>query len=500
MPKYDIVIIGSGLGGLLCGNILSKEGYNVCIIEKNRQIGGCLQTFKRENVIFNTGLNYTEGLDEGQILNRYFKYFGVLNKLKLKRLEIDGFDIVTFEGNEYKHAQGHENFKNTLLQNFPNEKNALNKYIDKLKTISDYFPLFNLGKEQPNIIDSKIFNESAYGFINSITSDKKLQNVLAGTNSLYAGVKDKTPLYIHALINYSFINSAWRLIDGSFQLAELLADSITENGGTILKKHEANKFFIENNSIKYIELSNSERIEAKYFISNVHPAKTLQMIDEHQIKKAYRKRIIGLENTIGMFTLYVVFKNDTFKYMNHNHYYYKGDTVWATDYSEKNWPEYFMFYTPATSRSDIYADGAIVITYMKFDELKKWENTTVEKRGSHYLDLKKRKAEDLLDLVEQKFPGIRNKIKSYYTSTPLTYRDFTGTVEGSSYGILKDYNDPFKSIILPKTKIPNLFFTGQNLNLHGILGVTIGSVMTCGELVGLEYLINKITLCQSTML
>ena len=108
------------------------------------------------------------------------------------------------------------------------------------------------------------------------------------------------------------------------------------------------------------------------------------------------------------------------------------------------------------------------------------------------LEFKKIKAEKLLDLVEKKFPEIRNEIKSYYTSTPLTYRDYTGTVNGSSYGILKDYNAPFKSIILPKTKIPNLFFTGQNLNLHGILGVTIGSIITCGELVGQEYLIDKV--------
>ena len=492
MPQYDIVIIGSGLGGLLCGNILSKEGYNVCVIEKNRQIGGCLQTFKRDNVIFNTGLNYTEGLDKGQILNRYFKYFGILNKLKLKRLDIEGFEIVTLDGKEYKLAQGHENFKNTLLQDFPNEKEALDKYIHKLKTISNFFPLFNLSKEQANIIDTNLFNESAYGFINSITSDKKLRNVLAGTNSLYAGVKDKTPLYIHALINYSFINSAWRLVDGSFQLAELLAESITENGGVVLKKHEANKFIIENNEIKSIELTNSERIEAKHFISDVHPAKTLQMIDENQIKKAYRKRISELENTMGMFTLYITFKKDSFPYMNHNHYYFKDDDVWTSDYSEKNWPENFMFYTPAISKSEIFADGAIIITYMKFDELKKWENTFVEKRGDEYLDFKKRKAEKLLDLVEQKFPEIRSKIKSYYTSTPLTYRDYTGTVDGSSYGILKDYNAPFKSLILPKTKIPNLFFTGQNLNLHGILGVTIGSIMTCGELVGQEYLIDKV--------
>ncbi|MFC1732898.1 phytoene desaturase family protein [candidate division KSB1 bacterium] len=492
MPKYDVAIIGSGLGGLLCGNILSNEGFKVCVIEKNKQIGGCLQSFKRENVIFNTGLNYTEGLAEGQVLYRYFKYFGILDKLKLKRLDIDGFDIVTFKGEEYKHAQGHENFKNTLLKYFPKEKDALNRYIDKLKSISNFFPLFNFSKEQPNIIESDVFKESAFGFINSITSDKNLANVLAGTNSLYAGVADKTPLYIHALINYSFINSAWRLIDGSLQLAQCISDSIIENGGVVLKNHEANKLLIEDNKVKYIELSNSRRIEADHFISNVHPARTLQMIDENQIKKTYRKRVTTLENTMGMFTLYIVFKKDSFKYINHNHYYYSGDTVWTTNYSEKNWPDYFMFYTPATSNSDIYADGAIVITYMKIEELWKWENTTVKKRGDDYHDFKKRKADKLLDLVEQKFPGFKNKIKSYYTSTPLTYRDYTGTMEGSAYGILKDYNDPFKSIILPKTKIPNLFFTGQNLNLHGILGVTIGSVMTCGELVGLEYLIDKI--------
>jgi all-trans-retinol 13,14-reductase len=47
MNKYDVVIVGSGLGGLVSGYILSKNGYKVIIVEKNHQIGGCLQTFKR---------------------------------------------------------------------------------------------------------------------------------------------------------------------------------------------------------------------------------------------------------------------------------------------------------------------------------------------------------------------------------------------------------------------------------------------------------------------
>lgn len=493
MEKYDVIIIGSGLGGLLCGNILSEEGYNVCILEKNPKPGGCLQVFVRDKCIFNTGLNYTEGLAEGQILYRYFKYFGIMDKLKLKRMDIDGFEVITFQGKEYRYAQGEENFIETLAKEFPDEREAITNYIKKLKHICDQFPLYNLDTENINVNYTDLFSEGAYNCIKSITTNKILQNVLAGNNLLYAGVPDKTPLYVHALITYSFISSSWRCIDGSYQLAKILGDSIKNNGGTILRNSEVKKLEFENDVLKYAQLADSEKIEAKNFISNIHPVNTLRMIDGSYFSKAYINRINSLENTISVFTLYVVFKENTFKYLNHNHYYFDNDTAWTTaSYSEKDWPQSYMLYTPAQSKSDIYADSMIVITYMKYKELKKWENTTVGKREDDYLEFKARKAEKLLDLVEKKFPDIRAKIKKYYTSTPLTYRDYTGTFEGSSYGILKDFNEPYRTLIMPRTKIPNLFFTGQNLNIHGILGVTIGAVMTCGELVGLDYLVKKI--------
>ncbi|MCK5078625.1 MAG: NAD(P)/FAD-dependent oxidoreductase, partial [Bacteroidales bacterium] len=95
--------------------------------------------------------------------------------------------------------------------------------------------------------------------------------------------------------------------------------------------------------------------------------------------------------------------------------------------------------------------------------------------------------------LEKRLPGIRANIEKVYTSTPLTFHDYTGTDEGSAYGIMKNCHDPLRSIILPRTKINNLFFTGQNMNLHGILGVTASAVITCSEIVGLQYLTNKIS-------
>jgi all-trans-retinol 13,14-reductase len=60
------------------------------------------------------------------------------------------------------------------------------------------------------------------------------------------------------------------------------------------------------------------------------------------------------------------------------------------------------------------------------------------------------------------------------------------------YGMMKDCNNTLKTLITPGTKIPNLFLTGQNINLHGVLGVTMGAMLTCGGFVGTGYLFNKV--------
>ena len=83
MSKYDIIIIGSGLGGLECGAILSKEGYNVCVLEKNELFGGCFQTYRRKGHLLDTGIHYIGSLDEGQVMNQFFRYVGIMDHLKV---------------------------------------------------------------------------------------------------------------------------------------------------------------------------------------------------------------------------------------------------------------------------------------------------------------------------------------------------------------------------------------------------------------------------------
>jgi all-trans-retinol 13,14-reductase len=493
MADFDVVIIGGGLGGLLCANILSKEGFNVCLVEKNPKLGGALQTFGRKGCIFNTGLNYTESLDDGQVLNRYFRYFGLLDKLRLRRLDADGFEVINFSDHQYKFAMGKENFIHTLAKEFPAEKDGLKEYMKRISNICSEISMYTFSEDQSTLIDNTSLSTGAAGFIKSVISDYRLQNILAGNNMLYAGTENRTPLYIHALINNSFIESAWRIVDGSHQIVNILAGNIVSNGGTIIKNQKVDKLIMNGNKAGVVKLANGEQIGGKYFIANIHPGQILNMVEPGIMRKAFTNRIKGLDDTMGMFTLYLVFKKNSFRYANYNFYHFNQDNVWvASDYDSLRWPQNYLLMHTATSGAEEYSDSCSVITYMDYRELKKWEHTTTGDRGEDYLEFKEARAARLLDAVEKQFPDIRNHILAHYTSTPLTWRDYTGTRSGSAYGILKDYNRPLESLILPRTQIPNLFLTGQNTNVHGILGVTISSFVTCAEIIDMRYLIRRL--------
>jgi len=491
MNNYDVIIVGSGLGGLLSGLILSREGMKVCILEKQPKPGGNLQTFSRHGCSFDTGVHYVGSLLPGQTLYSYWNYFGLIDKISTYRMDIDGFDHIFLKDKEYHLAQGFDNFRSQLLNSFPDEGKALTSYLNQLQTVSNSFPLYNLEVPQTTSKDPYL-STGAFKFYTSLSRDPVFPSVLAGNNFLYAGNPDKTPLHIVALINHSFISSAWRITGGSSQIADALIDQIKSQGGIIFTSSEVNKITRIKDKFN-LSATTGEHFFSTYLISNTHPGITLQMLDSSLVKESFRLRMENLQNTVSSFILNLALKPDTFPYLNYNFYHYSSGNVWTAGSSTTDeWPESYLFYTPAHTAGNSYAKSAIILTYMNYSEVRKWENTTVGKRGDEYLAFKQERTERLLKLVAKNFPGLHGSIDFMDASTPLTLRDYTGTEEGSLYGIQKDFNDPLKTIIIPKTRIPNLFFTGQNVSLHGMLGVTIGSVLTCGEIIGLEYLVNKI--------
>ena len=492
MSKYDVIIIGSGLGGLECGAILSKEGFNVCVLEKNEQFGGCFQTYRRKGRLLDTGIHYIGSMDEGQVLNQYFRYFGIRDKIQVRKLDTEAFDQIHYKHQPYNYAMGHELFVDTLSRSFPKERENLQRYAALLQDVGNLISVENLRKGIIANEGMKYFSMSAAGVIAELISDPDLRQILAGSSLLYGGIKDVSTFYHHGMVNNSYIESAYRFVNGSMQVSMELIDVICRNGGTVLNNSEVTRIIVDNERVKGVEVNHDEVLEGKYVISNVHPKRTFELTDKcRSIKNAYLSRINSLENTYGVFTVYLLMKEKACPYINRNIYIHGRNDVW---YDKKLWGETpnCMISMQAADTEGEYAGVVNILTPMYMDELLKWKDTAPENRGSDYREFKREKTEQVLSLIRENGMAFDNQIEAIYTTTPLSYRDYTATENGSAYGIIKNYNYPQIGFVSAKTKLENLLLTGQNLNVHGALGVTLTAMITCADLVGVEYLAKKV--------
>lgn len=499
-------MIGSGLGGLVSALILAKEGLKVCVLEKNNQYGGNLQTFSREKLIFDTGVHYLGGLSKGQNLHHFFSYLEIMDDLELHQMNEDGYDKISFgeENIEYPHAQGYENFIEQLAAYFPNEKQNLESYCEEIQYVCAQFPRYQvIGKDSYN---EEILHLNTKRFIESVTQDKKLQAVLLGSNFLYGGDSENIPFYVHALIVNSYIQSAYKCVKGGSQITKLLIKKLRQYGAEVHKHSEVSGFiFDETGVLSSVTTKSGKEYAAKKFISNIEIRSFIKLIGEEKLRKSFLNRVMSWEPVSSCFSVYLVLKPQSLPNFNYNIYHYSSEEmVWnAFRYSKDSWPETYMLSSTPSKHYPDYAESLTAISYMDFDEIKDWEktvNTVAEKhdRGLKYEHFKLEKAEKMISALEKKIPNLRHSIKSIYTSSPLSYRDYIGSFEGNMYGYMKSSDNPLKTMVSPRTKTDNLFLTGQSVNMHGILGVTIGAFNTCAEILGKEIVDERLKQMMNT--
>lgn len=476
------VIIGSGLGGLSTGCILARNGYEVTVLEQGGQVGGCLQCFRRGDAVFDTGMHYIGSADPGQTLHTMLKYLGVDKDIRLMRLDPAGYDIVAFQGERYRFANGREGFVETLCRQFPQSRDELYRYYDIIKLVGSSSYMHSLNRNVDVNINAEYQMRSVNDVIDSTVSDECLRQVLAGVLPLYAGEKDRTPFSTHAMITDFYNQSAFRIVGGSGMVADSLAASIRGMGGQVLVRRKAVKVECDETSATAVITADGERFPADLVISAIHPSRTMDLVDSYRFRPAYRRRIENLRNTTSAFTVYLKFRKNTVRYMNSNLYCYRGDKTWGCEkYDDATWPKSLLYMHFCHEANPEFALTGEILTYMSFDETRRWLGTEIGRRGEDYEEFKRTKAEKAISALEETVPGIKGCIEKYYTSTPLTYYDYTGIPDGAMYGVAKEVNALGAGTVSSKTRIPNLLLTGQSITCHGMLGVIAGSFMTCAE-------------------
>lgn len=466
MSRQKVIIIGSGFGGLVCGLLLSRAGKDITIIERQKQPGGCLQSYRREGYAFDTGMHYVGGLAEGQPLHHLFADLGLL-ALHWHKLDPEGFDRVTIGGDTFAFAEGYDRFAETLAEQFPQQRTALHEYADLLRTLP---PMQEIGET------------AAYDYLARSFKDELLINVLAGTSLKTELRRESLPLFHFAHGQSSYIQGSWRLQGDGGLIVSTLISAIEANGGQVCCNAEVAELKEHNGVITAAICSNGESYEGDVFISDVHPVLTFGWVKQSTVlKNLFRRRINMLNNTYGMFTASLLLKPHTLPYFNHNKYIFRHANVWDEPNAGGR-VDRVMVSARVPEDGSSHVRQIDLLTPMLWTLCQPWENTKVGQRGEDYNAIKQRMAEECIALAERQLPGLTGAIDKVFTSTPLTYRDYTLSPCGSAYGLRKDCRSLLMTTLSPRTPIANLLLTGQNLILHGLEGVAMTARMTVDEI------------------
>lgn len=426
--KHDVVVIGSGFGGLACAYLLAKAGRSVLVLEAHWQPGGCLQSYQRKGHTFDTGLHYVGGLGEGETMHDIFDQLGLL-QLPWHQMDVDCTDRITVNGQTFCLAQGFDRFVDVLATDFPQQREALKTYVDMLQG-PDPDPSVN-----------------AWQWLNETFNDPLLIDVLSGSCLKTELRRESLPLLAFAHSQKSYIQSSWRLKGDSGLMVRSLVDGIRHMGGDVVCRAEVEELVEQDGQIVAAVCRNGERYEGSLFISDIHPVQTFALVkDSKVVKKIFRTRLAMLENTYGMYTCSLVLKPRTLPYFNHNKFVYEGGSVWDE------------------------ATAKVMLS------------CRVPEDDSGYatlLDLLTPCDADPMALAETVVLGLRDMVSEQYVSTPRTWQRFTRTPEGSAYGIRKDSRQPLLTMLSPRTPLGNLLLTGQNVMLHGLEGVAMTARQTC---------------------
>lgn len=493
MKMKKCVIIGSGLGGLSNGVILARNGYQVTIVEQAAQPGGCLQCFSRRGAKFETGMHFIGSTSADDTFRQLLRYLS-LDTLPLQQLDPGGYDRICLHGDLFKIPNGWESFAEQLGSYFPSEKDNLQRYISVLENIADASSLRSMGKIDSNLAATALYQTTSINrVLDELFHDPAIKNVLAGNLPLYAAQFDKTPFALHAFIMNFYNPGAYRIVGGSDLITKSLIKTIKENGGDVRTSSKATTIVCDDIKAIGVEINNDEFIPADIVISTIHPAQTMELVDTKLIRPAFRKRMILLPDTPAVFSLYLKFKPGAVEYQNFNYYSYREGTPWGCeDYTPGSWPKGYLYMHHCSEVAQRYATSAVVLSYMNYSEVKKWATLPMGNRGADYDAFKEQHARKLLELLEKEHPGIRSKIEAFYTATPLTYEGYTSTRHGAMYGVAKDVGLGAACHVPHRTKVPNLFLSGQSINSHGMLGVLVGTIVTCSAILSPEVVYNRI--------
>ena len=479
----NIVIIGSGIGGLTAGILLSLLNYNVTIVEKNPLPGGLMRSYRRAGIDCPVGVHYVGALGENEPLGKIFRLLGISVNDLFERMGQDGvIDRYIFDDFTFDLPTSIDAYEKNLLSFFPGDRAAIDTIMRNLREISARMlgPSFVFNQGDP--FQSIGYFISLGEYLQDLNVSDRLQSVLAVPAQLIGVPAAQCPVIFHHMVLAGYLFSCWRLKESGSKMADIFARRFAFLGGKLILNDSGEKILLESGKVAGLRLKSGNSLPADAIVAAIHPKAMLELLEAESLKSSYRQRVLNLQETEGVIVIQVSVDAGAHREMTHN--------IYRLQAVEKGLFNYGIFYQ--LRRSSINGKNLLsIITRSLYSEWSKWENTTSGKRGQGYEEKKLGIARDLLREAGKIFGNLQEpRILDIFT--PLTLRDYVNCPEGSCYGVMHSSSQLLKIASLNNVPLPGLYLAGQNVVAPGVLGTTLGSFNTVKQIVGLERFFRKI--------
>lgn len=518
--NIDVIVIGSGLGGLSCAAILAKAGKKVLVLEQHDQAGGCCHTFIEKGFEFDVGIHYVGEVANNTLTHTYMNQIteGQLGFAEVNEV-IDQVELGTGENRTtHRVVKGRENFKEQLKKDFPDEHKAIDKFFKDTKHCRRIYPQTFMLKMIPLwlakfVIKTGIINlltdlpkyakMSVKEYVEDLTENERLRAVLSYSFGDYGTQPREAPFLMQAILFQHYFNGGYYPIGGASEIAFNIIPVIEKTGGKVLVRANVTDILVDDDNkaqgVKVSKGGEEFKIYAPTVVSAAGIINTYKNMipDNVSVKPALENIVSKVESGIGAISIFVGLDgtNEELNLTNTNTWSFSNPKL------DEGFDEFKNLSKEEVGKSDIPLlfisfpstkdptwnerfpgkSNCTVVTLANFKWFEDWEKERVMKRGEDYEEIKMRLAEKAWEQTLRFYPQLKDKRAYFDVGTPLTNQFYIGSPKGEIYGIdhtTKRFNPLVSAELRPATPISGLYLTGQDITSCGFTGTLYAGLLT----------------------
>jgi phytoene dehydrogenase-like protein len=518
---WDVIVVGSGLGGLAAAAYLSALGRRTLVLEAHYVAGGNSQVFRRTRkghaYEFDVGIHYIGECGRDGLITRILNGLGLAERVVFRPLDPDGYSTLVFPDLTFRIPSDWKLYRERLYETFPDEVQGLSPVLDVMRDVSQEGNRLRRGEFQMSelAVQAPTFMKWGLRPVTDLFAEHRLsqraQAVLLGEQGCYAVRPSKTPVITAAGLSDHFLRGAFYPEGGGQVIAGRLIQAIRAYGGRVQTRSRVERIRIENGRAVGVDVRRKggriEAIEAPVVVSNADLKRTFrELVGEEHLDPDTVEHIRSLRMSIPLFCVYLGVEADYAAegFGNTNHF------IWGTHDLEGIYDELesgrtssdAMAYVTMASLKDpvsrhLAPEGYTNLQIMTLvpRDYGVWGVERGPADGGRYHrdpEYRRRKnalMDRLIETAERILPGLRERIDWKEAATPVSQERFTRSSGGTSYGIELSIDQSGPMRPGPRTGIPGLFLCGASTpSGPGIAGVLRSGVATAGEVLETDLL------------